>query len=224
MRILLIEDDPQLSEALASFLRAKGFVVDTAGTLAQARATLPAAHWGAVLLDLHLPDGDGLGLLPLLQRQHPDSSVIVLTARDQITDRIRGLDAGADDYLVKPFDPEELLARLRAVERRRGGASGQGATLTLGSLSVDLARDRVRVNGQAVELTAKEWALLRVMASRPERIHSRESLLDALYGFDDDTDSNTLEVFISNLRRKIGRERIQTLRGLGYRLAGDAGV
>ena len=224
MRILLIEDDPQLSEALASFLRAKGFVVDTAGTLAQARATLPAAHWGAVLLDLHLPDGDGLSLLPLLHRQHPDSSVIVLTARDQITDRIRGLDAGADDYLVKPFDPEELLARLRAVERRRGGASGQGATLTLGALSVDLARDRVRVNGQAVELTAKEWALLRVMASRPERIHSRESLLDALYGFDDDTDSNTLEVFISNLRRKIGRERIQTLRGLGYRLAGDAGA
>jgi len=110
------------------------------------------------------------------------------------------------------------------VERRRGGASGQGATLTLGALSVDLARDRVRVNGQAVELTAKEWALLRVMASRPERIHSRESLLDALYGFDDDTDSNTLEVFISNLRRKIGRERIQTLRGLGYRLAGDAGA
>jgi two-component system OmpR family response regulator len=145
----------------------------------------------------------------------------VLTARDQITDRIRGLDAGADDYLVKPFDAEELLARLRAVERRRGGAAPARAPCSNpGTLSIDLARDRVRVDGQPIELTAKEWALLRVLASRPERIHSRDSLLDALYGFDGDTESNTLEVFISNLRRKIGRERIQTLRGLGYRLAG----
>jgi len=222
VRLLLIEDDAPLAEALTAFLRGKGFVVDTAATLAQARAALPAAHWGALLLDLHLPDGDGLSLLPLLQRHYPDCSVIILTARDQITDRIRGLDAGADDYLVKPFDPDELLARLRAVERRRGSGGGQhGAVLQLGNLAIDLARDRVLLDGQPVELTAKEWALLRVMASRPERIHSRDSLLDALYGFDDDTDSNTLEVFISKLRRKIGRERIQTLRGLGYRLAGQ---
>ncbi|MDD0813935.1 response regulator transcription factor [Curvibacter sp. HBC28] len=221
MRLLLIEDDAPLAEALSAYLRGKGFVVDTAATLAQARAALPAAHWGALLLDLHLPDGDGLSLLPLLQRQHPGCSVIVLTARDQITDRIRGLDAGADDYLVKPFDADELLARLRAVERRRGGGGQHGAVLQLGNLTIDLARDRVLLDGLAVELTAKEWALLRVMASRPERIHSRDSLLDALYGFDDETDSNTLEVFISKLRRKIGRERIQTLRGLGYRLAGS---
>ncbi|MDD0811094.1 response regulator transcription factor [Curvibacter sp. RS43] len=221
MRLLLIEDDAPLAEALSAYLRGKGFVVDTAATLAQARAALPAAHWGALLLDLHLPDGDGLSLLPLLQRQHPDCSVIILTARDQITDRIRGLDAGADDYLVKPFDADELLARLRAVERRRGGGGPHGAVLQLGSLAIDLARDRVLLDGQPVDLTAKEWALLRVMASRPERIHSRDSLLDALYGFDDETDSNTLEVFISKLRRKIGRERIQTLRGLGYRLAGS---
>lgn len=221
MRILLVEDDARLADALASFLRTRDFVVDLASSLAQARSALPAARWAAVLLDLHLPDGDGLTLLPTLQRQHPDCSVIVLTARDQITDRIRGLDAGADDYLVKPFDAGELLARLRAIERRRAGPGGSGSVVTLGSLSVDLANSRVTVAQQPVELTAKEWALLRVMASRPERIHSRDSLLDALYGFDDDTGSNTLEVFMSHLRRKIGRDRIQTLRGLGYRLAAD---
>ncbi len=217
MRILLVEDDRQLADALISLLRGKGFVVDHADSLAQARAALPAAHWAAILLDLHLPDGDGLSLLDTLRHRHQDCSVIVLTARDQITDRIRGLDAGADDYLVKPFDPEELLARLRAVERRR--SSTAGTVLALGELQIDLARDRVVLQGQPVELTAKEWALLRVLATRPDRIHTREALMDALYGFDDDAASNTLEVFISTLRRKIGRERIQTLRGLGYRLA-----
>jgi Response regulators consisting of a CheY-like receiver domain and a winged-helix DNA-binding domain len=140
----------------------------------------------------------------------------MLTARDQITDRIRGLDAGADDYLVKPFDPQELLARLRAVERRISGT--HSAVLRMPGLEIDLGRHQVLRDGQPVELTAKEWALLRVLAQRPERIHTRESLQDALYGLDGDASSNTLEVFISNLRRKIGRQRIQTLRGLGYRL------
>jgi Response regulators consisting of a CheY-like receiver domain and a winged-helix DNA-binding domain len=155
-------------------------------------------------------------LLPLLRRQLPDSPVLMLTARDQITDRIRGLDAGADDYLVKPFDPQELLARLRAVERRISGT--HSAVLRMPGLEIDLGRHQVLRDGQPVELTAKEWALLRVLAQRPERIHTRESLQDALYGLDGDASSNTLEVFISNLRRKIGRQRIQTLRGLGYRL------
>lgn len=217
MRVLLVEDDTPLAEALMSFLRAKGFVVERADGLGSARAMLPVAHWNAVLLDLHLPDGDGLSLLPALRRHSPDTPVIVLTARDQVTDRIRGLDAGADDYLVKPFDPEELLARLRAVERRLSG--GHSTVLTLGNLVVDLGRASVLCDGQPVELTAKEWALLRVLASRPDRIHTRAQLQDALYGFDDDTHSNTLEVFISTLRRKIGRTRIETLRGLGYRLS-----
>ncbi|MDD2545457.1 MAG: response regulator [Burkholderiaceae bacterium] len=215
MRILLIEDDTPLAQALVSFLDARGFVCERADSLASARALLPAAHWAAVLLDWQLPDGEGLSLLPTLRRHLPDSPVIVLTARDQITDRIRGLDAGADDYLVKPFDPAELLARLRAVERRRSGSAS--ALLELGSLVIDLGRASVTVDGKPVEITAKEWALLRVMALRPDRIHSREGLLDALYGLDADTSSNTLEVFISNLRRKIGRDRIQTLRGLGYK-------
>lgn len=216
MHLLLIEDDAPLARALLDFLAGQGFIGQCAPSLAQARALLPLAHWDAVLLDWQLPDGEGLTLLPLLRRQLPDSPVLMLTARDQITDRIRGLDAGADDYLVKPFDPQELLARLRAVERRISGA--HSAVLRMPGLEIDLGRQLVLRDGQPVELTAKEWALLRVLALRPERIHTRESLQAALYGLDGEASSNTLEVFISNLRRKIGRERIQTLRGLGYRL------
>ena len=217
MRILLVEDDEVLSDAVCSYLRAKAFAVDPVPGLAAARAALVAAQYAAVLLDLHLGDGDGLSLLPTLRALKDPPMVIVLTARDQVSDRIRGLDAGADDYLTKPYDPGELLARLRAVERRRSAADTP--VLQLGALEVDLARDLVRVDGAPVLLTQKEWALLRVMAMRPDRIHTRDALQDALYGFDEETDSNTLEVFISRLRRKLGRTCIQTLRGLGYRLA-----
>jgi two-component system OmpR family response regulator len=217
LRILLVEDDATLSDAVCSYLRAKAFVVDAAPSLAQARALLGSAQYAAVLLDLHLGDGDGLALLPLLRGLHERPIVIVLTARDQVTDRIRGLDAGADDYLIKPYDPAELLARLRAVERRR--STSQSAVVRLGALEIDLSNDLARKSGVPVQLTQKEWALLRVMATRPERIHTREALQDALYGFDDEADSNTLEVFISRLRRKLGHAHIQTLRGLGYRLA-----
>ena len=164
MRILLIEDDAPLAAALMSFLETRDFVCECADSLAAARALLPAAHWAAVLLDWQLPDGEGLSLLPTLRRNLPDSPVIMLTARDQISDRIRGLDAGADDYLVKPFDAEELLARLRAVERRRSGTDS--AVLELPGLVIDLGRTTVLADGQVAELTAKEWALLRVLALR----------------------------------------------------------
>jgi two-component system OmpR family response regulator len=217
MRILLVEDDVALANAVCGYLASKAFVVDLAPSLAHARAALLGAQYAAVLLDLHLGDGDGLSLLPNVRALAERPIVIVLTARDQVTDRIRGLDAGADDYLVKPYDPAELLARLRAVERRR--SAGNAPVLQLGALEVDLARDSVRKSGRPVSLTQKEWALLRVMASRPERIHSRDSLQDALYGWEDEADSNTLEVFISRLRRKLGRGHIVTLRGLGYRLS-----
>ncbi|RYF34893.1 MAG: response regulator transcription factor [Comamonadaceae bacterium] len=217
MRVLLVEDDVALSEAVCGYLRAKAFVVDDVPSLAAARGALLSAQYAAVLLDLHLGDGDGLTLLPAIRALKDRPIVIVLTARDQVTDRIRGLDAGADDYLTKPYDPGELLARLRAVERRR--SAGNTPVLQLGTVEIDLSRDLVRKNGAPITLTQKEWALLRVMATRPDRIHTRESLQDALYGFDDDTDSNTLEVFISRLRRKLGRTHIQTLRGLGYRLS-----
>jgi two-component system OmpR family response regulator len=216
LRILLVEDDVDLADAVCSYLRAKAFVVDVVGRLDDARSALLAAQYSAVLLDLHLEDGDGLSLMPAVRALREQPAVIVLTARDQVSDRIRGLDAGADDYLTKPYDPEELLARLRAVQRRSGGGE---SVVQLGSLQIDLANDLVRRDGVPVVLTQKEWALLRVMAMRPERIHTRDALQDALYGFDDEADSNTLEVFVSRLRRKLGREHIQTLRGLGYRLA-----
>ena len=211
-----MEDDVDLADAVCSYLRAKAFVVDVVGRLDEARSALLTAQYSAVLLDLHLEDGDGLSLMPAVRALREQPAVIVLTARDQVSDRIRGLDAGADDYLTKPYDPGELLARLRAVQRR---SSGGESVVQLGSLQIDLAHDMVRRDGVPVVLTQKEWALLRVMAMRPERIHTRDALQDALYGFDDEADSNTLEVFVSRLRRKLGRDHIQTLRGLGYRLA-----
>lgn len=177
-------------------------------------------HYAAVLLDLNLPDGEGLGLLPHLNSSifNADErpTVIVVTARDQVSDRIRGLDAGADDYLVKPYDPEELLARLRAIERRRGAQIS--SVLRSGGVAIDLARESVRKDLVPVVLTPKEWALLRVLASRPEQVFTRERLQEALYQWDDSSDSNTLEVFISRLRRKLGSSLIETVRGTGYRL------
>ena len=220
MRILLVEDDQPLGRAAVEYLESKHFQVDWAQDLRGALALVAVTGYWAVLLDLNLPDGEGLQLLPALAtsaraRQAPPA-VIVITARDQVSDRIRGLDAGADDYLVKPYDPEELLARLRAVERRRGATAG--GLVTRGDVAIDLARESVRKGDLPVVLTPKEWALLRVLASRPGQTYTRERLLEALYLWDATTDSNTLEVFISRLRRKLGAELIHTVRGTGYRL------
>lgn len=218
MRILLVEDDAAFAEAIKSYLLGKGFALDHAPTLALARQALPLAPWDAILLDLHLPDGDGFSLIPLIRRQLKDASIIILTARDQVSDRIRGLDLGADDYLVKPFDPDELMARLRAIERRRSG--GDSAVITVGELVIDLGAMRISRKGSPVMLTAKEWGLMRILASRQDRLHTKEALLEAIYGFNDEVGSNTLEVFIHNLRAKLGAHAIQTVRGMGYRLTG----
>ena len=221
MRILFIEDDAVLAREMVTFLTAKGYTVAHAPNMQIAKELLPTTNWGAVLLDWHLPDGEGIDLLPLIRKQADQASIIMITAKGQIADRIKGLDAGADDYMVKPCDPNELLARLRAIERRRSGAAS--AILDCGMLQIDLGRNTVSVNGVTANLTGKEWAILRVLASRPDRLHSKETLTSAIYTFDDDIGSNTLEVFISHLRRKLGRDTIQTYRGQGYRLSGYIG-
>ena len=218
MRILLIEDALSLARPLEEALEEAGHAVDRAATLSEARCALPLAPWDAVLVDLNLPDGDGIVLIAESRKAAPGASVIVCSARDQITDRIRGLDAGADDYLVKPYAPEELLARLRAVERRKSGATG--SAVNVGKLRIDLTTRTVTVSGEPVELTAREWSLLSVLASRLDRIHRKEALLEAIYDFDAEATPNALEVHIHNLRRKLGAAAIQTVRGLGYRLVG----
>jgi two-component system, OmpR family, response regulator len=220
MRILLVEDDLSLGQAVLSYLSAKQFSVDWAQSLQQARIFVATVHYAAILLDLNLPDGEGLHLMPYLSTDASSSqerpTVIVVTARDQVSERIRGLDAGADDYLVKPYDPEELMARLRAIERRRSAQTS--STLHCGEVVIDLGRESVRKGMAPVVLTPKEWALLRVLASRPGQIFTRERLQEALYQWDATSDSNTLEVFISRLRRKLGSALIETVRGTGYRM------
>lgn len=221
MRILFIEDDVAIANDMVTFLTGKGFTVAHAPNMQTAKDLLPTTNWGAVLLEWSLPDGEGIDLLPIIRKQADQASIIMITSKGQIADRIKGLDAGADDYMVKPCDPNELLARLRAIERRRSGAAS--AILDCGALQIDLGRNTVTANGVPANLTGKEWAILRVLASRPDRLHSKEVLTSAIYTFDDDIGSNTLEVFISHLRRKLGRDTIQTYRGQGYRLSGYIG-
>ena len=219
MKLLLIEDEQALSEALTVMLRAEGFAVDPVASLNSAETAVTVSTYDAVLLDLYLPDGDGMDWLRRLRASGNSTPVIIMTARDQVSDRITGLKSGADDYLVKPFDIQELLARLGAVLRRVQGSATNW--LQVGSLALDLHGRRARAEDQDIELTAKEWAVLEKLASRPGRIVNKEALDQALYSFDDEVGSNTLEVYISRIRKKIGKQRVETIRGLGYRLVDE---
>lgn len=220
MRLLLLEDDPLLGEGLRDFLRAEGHVVDWCRSLAQARAALSGEPFDAWLLDWQLPDGSGRLLLSELRRSDAQTPALMLTARDALADRIEGLDSGADDYLVKPFAPEELAARLRVVLRRQQ-ADPQGLRLLHG-LQVDLAARRVWVEGLAAELTAREWALFEALCLRAGRWVSKSDLERLVHGFDGEAaSSNALEVHVAKLRRKLGRDSIETLRGMGYRVRSD---
>jgi DNA-binding response OmpR family regulator len=218
MRILLVEDDPALGSAVRDYLTRESCAVDLVQRLAAARACLPG-DYSVVVLDLGLPDGDGLALLPWLRKQEAPPAVLVLTARDRLSDRVRGLDAGADDYLVKPFDLPELAARLRALVRRRAGR--QSPRIELGALSIDTVSREVRLAGVLVELTAHEYALLVEIAEHPRQVLSRRQLESAIYTLDDGALSNVVEVYVSRLRRKFGRNAIRTVRGFGYQW-GDA--
>lgn len=218
MRLLLLEDDDVLGEGLRDFLVSDGHAVDWARRLSEARS-LENDPYDALLVDWQLPDGSGLDWVRALRRRGNATPVVVLTARDLLSDRIEGLDSGADDYLVKPFEPEELAARLRAISRRRAGASG--SMLTLGSVQIDLAGRSASVDARRVDLTAREWALLEALIQRRGRIVDKRALELIVLGHDAEVSSNSLEVHVSSLRRKLGRSLIETQRGLGYRLADE---
>lgn len=216
MRLLLIEDDEILGEGLRDFLRAEGHVVDWCRQLGDTDAWR-GEPFDAWLVDWQLPDGSGLEWLAAARRRGDHTPALMLTARDLLKDRVQGLDHGADDYLVKPFAPEELVARLRAVLRR--GAGSASAILHLGDVDLDLNARTAHVQGRRIELTAREYALLEALALRPGRIVAKADLERLVLGFDADVSSNALEVHVSSLRRKLGRELIDTVRGMGYRIA-----
>jgi len=216
MRILLVEDEPVLGEAVTTHLTRSNHAVDWVQRLDDAEAALRAVDYGLVLLDLHLPDGRGLDLLRKLRKVEDKRPVIILTARDQIRDRIEGLNAGADDYLVKPFDLDELVARILAVQRR--SVAQASPTIRAGALVLDRAARKVWHDGSEVPLTAREWAMLECLAQRVGATLSKSQLEEALYAFGAEIESNAVEVYVSRLRKKLGSNAIRTVRGLGYRL------
>jgi two-component system OmpR family response regulator len=215
MRILLVEDDKAIGGAVRDHATADSHAVDWVTTLADARDGAKAAAYGLILLDLLLPDGSGISFLRDLRRNSDKTPVIILTARDQISDRIEGLNAGADDYLVKPFDLGELSARIHAVARRYG--QSPEPVLTFGALSIAPAERRVEFDGEVMELTAREWSVLDCLLSRRGSIVSKAQIENALYAFGAEIESNAVEVYVSRLRKKLGAERIATVRGVGYR-------
>lgn len=222
MRILLIEDDAMVGRALKAGLVQDRHAVDWVQSAAAARAAwiAPAPElvpYDAVVVDLGLPDGRGLDLIREARAHKNGTAVLIVTARDRVNDRIAGLDAGADDYLVKPVDLDELSARLRAVERRISGR--QDALCRFGALIIDEPARTVTLRGTPVSLTAQEFAILLALARRPGAIVSRARLEEALYSWDAAVESNAIEVHVHRLRRKIGVKTIETRRGQGYRLA-----
>ena len=216
MRLLLLEDDPILGEGLRDFLRVEGHSVDWFQRLGDAML-MAGEPYDALLVDWQLPDGSGIDWVRTLRRRGLSTPILMLTARDRLGDRINGLDAGADDYLVKPFEPEEMSARLRAVCRRSAGSASE--VLRIGAVEIELSGRIARLDGQRVELTAREWAVLEALVLRAGRIVSKTDLDALVLGNDAEVVSNALEVHISALRRKLGRELIETVRGMGYRLA-----
>lgn len=216
MRILLAEDDALLADGLARRLRRSGYTVDIACNAKTAEAGLNDGQFDVVLLDLGLPDQDGSNLLQRLRARRDKTPVLVVSARPAIEERVRLLDLGADDYLVKPVSIEELEARIRVVIRRQHGEAD--STLNLGALRLDLKGKRAWLEGELLELTARDWALLVFLAGRPNRVLNKEQLGEALYAWDEEVTPNAVEKSISRLRSKIepGGLTIRTIRGLGY--------
>ena len=216
MRILLIEDDTVLGAAVRDQIAGDGHSADWVMRLDAAEDALAGAAFDLILLDLMLPDGRGIPFLKSLRSRGNATPVIILTALDQVSDRIDGLNAGADDYLVKPFDLAELSARIGSVARRYGG--NPNPIVSHGALEIDRAARSVKRDGKPVPLTAREWALFDAFLARPGQLLSKSQLEEKLYAFDSEVESNTIEVHVSRLRKKLGSGVIETERGLGYRL------
>jgi DNA-binding response OmpR family regulator len=217
-RILLVEDEPRIASFLEKGFKANGFIVSLAGTGDEALILSKLEEVDLMILDLGLPDMDGIDVLEHFRKRNPSTPVIILTARDSVQDTVSGLEGGADDYVTKPFRFEELLARVRA--RLRGERRSEPTVLTVGDTSLDLRTRRLVVDGRALELSAREFALAEVFFRNPEQVLSREQLLSAVWGYDYDPGSNIVDVYVGYLRKKLGKDRITTARGMGYRLTG----
>jgi DNA-binding response OmpR family regulator len=214
MRVLLVEDDAMIGDAVLDALRADHYAVDWVRDGAMADAALRTATYDLVLLDLGLPKRDGLEVLRALRARQVTTPVLITTARDAVGDRIAGLDAGADDYVLKPFDTDELLARIRALIRRSAGRAEP--VFSHKGVSLNPATREASVEGKPVALSAREWAVLEPMLARPGVVFSRSQLEEKLYGWKDEISSNAVEVYIHGLRKKLGSDLIQNVRGLGY--------
>ncbi len=217
MRLLVVEDDPDLCRQLRDALADAGYVVDTANDGEEGHFLGDTEPYDAVILDLGLPEMDGVTVLEKWRRAGRNMPVLILTARDRWSDKVSGFDAGADDYVTKPFFTEEVLARVRALLRRAAGHAT--SELELGELRIDTRSARVTLKGEPIKLTSLEYRLLAYLMHHQDKVVSRTELVEHLYDQDFDRDSNTIEVFIGRLRRKLGKDMIETVRGLGYRLA-----
>lgn len=216
MRVLLVEDDKALGRPLREHIASFGYGVDWMRTCREASDAVSAVAYELVVLDLGLPDGEGLDFLKGLRRQGSKVPVIIVTAMDQIAWRIEGLNSGADDYIVKPLDLDELTARMASVLRRYGG--NPNPLLRFGTITVDVARRIVSVDGRSAELTAREWAVFERLLRHPSAIVAKAEIEDSLYEFGAEIESNAVEVYVSRLRKKLGRDAIRTVRGAGYRI------
>jgi DNA-binding response OmpR family regulator len=216
VRILLVEDDDLLGEAVRDGLRQQGYVVDWVRSAGGALAALSTSNFSALVLDLGLPDTDGLSVLRWLRHNGQATPVVIVTAREGISERITGLDAGADDYLIKPFDIDELCARLRATTRRAVGHAE--SLLVVGEVELDLRQRQVTCQGTPAPLTAREYAVVELLMRKAGCLVTRAEIEEELYGFEDDIASNAVEVHIHNLRRKLGAAFITNLKGRGYRV------
>ena len=220
MRLLLVEDDPMIGAGVQRGLKQDGHTVDWVRDGAAAELAVADGVYEVILLDLGLPRKSGLELLAGLRRKGVATPVLVITARDSVADRVKGLDAGADDYLVKPFDLDELSARIRALTRRQGGRASP--VIEVGSLALDPAKHAVTLGGAPIALSKREFSLLHALMKQPGVPLSRAQIEESLYGWDEEIESNAVEVYIHSLRRKLGAERIRNVRGVGYMVPSES--